>query len=61
MIDRYQIASQLGEDVLGAVYLADDTMLQRRVMCRHIEYGDNADAKDRDAVSYTHLTLPTKA
>ena len=56
MIDRYQIASQLGEDVLGAVYLADDTMLQRRVMCRHIEYGDNADAK---AVSYTHLTLPT--
>ena len=48
MIDRYQIASQLGEDVLGAVYLADDTMLQRRVMCRHIEYGDNADAKDSD-------------
>lgn len=48
MTDRYKIDSQIGEDVLGAVYLADDTMLQRRVMCRHIEYGDNPDAKQRE-------------
>ena len=41
MTDRYEIVSQLGEDVLGSVYLADDTMLQRRVMFRHVEYGDN--------------------
>ncbi len=48
MTDRYQIASQLGEGILGAVYLADDTMLNRRVMYRHIEYGDNQDAQKRD-------------
>ena len=48
MTERYEITSQLGEDILGAVYLADDTMLKRRVMCRHIEYGDHPDVKDRD-------------
>ena len=48
MTERYQITSQLGEDILGAVYLADDTMLQRRVMCRYIEYGDNPEVKTRD-------------
>ncbi|BDS07939.1 hypothetical protein NT6N_29790 [Oceaniferula spumae] len=47
MTDRYEIVSQLGHDQLGSVYLADDTMLQRRVMFRHIEHGDNVEAEER--------------
>lgn len=47
MIDRYEIVSQLGEDLLGAVYLADDTMLQRRVMFRHIEQADRKVVESR--------------
>lgn len=48
MTDRYEILSQMGEDVLGSVYLANDTMLQRRVMFRHIEYGENPLVESRD-------------
>ena len=48
MTDRYQIAKELGEDEFGVVNLADDTMLQRRVMLRHIEYGENPEVKARD-------------
>ena len=48
MSDRYEIATQLEEDVLGTVYLADDVMLKRRVMLRKIEYDDIEEAKNRD-------------
>ena len=48
MSDRYEIATQLEEDVLGTVYLADDVMLKRRVMLRKIEFDDAEEAKKRD-------------
>jgi len=46
MIERYEIASQLSEDVLGALYIADDTMLQRRVLCRHIAKSEDEERGD---------------
>ena len=47
MTERYEIVSQIGEDQLGSLYLADDTMLQRRVMFRHVEHGDSVAAASR--------------
>ena len=46
MKDRYVIASKLGEDILGSVYKADDTMLQRSVMMRHFENHHKAEDDD---------------
>ena len=48
MTDRYKIANELSKGVLGTVHLADDTMLQRQVMLRHIEYGENVGEESRD-------------
>jgi len=48
MNNRYKITEALGEDVLGTVHLAEDTMLQRRVMVRVIEHGESDKAKKRD-------------
>jgi len=48
MTERYEIGTQLEEDVLGTVYLAEDVMLQRRVRLRRIAYGDSEEVKKRD-------------
>ena len=48
MTDRYEMAFQIGEDAFGPVYLANDTMLKRRVMMRHISYGDSPEVQTRD-------------
>ena len=48
MTDRYEIAFQIGEDALGAIYVANDLMLKRRVMMRNIDYGDHPNVEIRD-------------
>ena len=48
MTDRYTKSNSLGVDILGSVYLAEDTMLQRRVVLRQIEYGEGKDKGSRD-------------
>ena len=48
MTDRYEMAFQIGEDAFGPVYLANDTMLKRRVMMRHISYGNSPELQTRD-------------
>ena len=44
--DRYEIIKSIGEGGMANVYLAYDTILDRRVAIKV-------------PVSYTHLTLPT--
>ena len=48
MTDRYTKSNSLGVDILGSVYLAEDTMLQRKVVLRQIEYGEGKDKGSRD-------------
>ena len=47
MTDRYTKSNSLGVDILGSVYLAEDTMLQRKVVLRQIEYGEGKDKGSR--------------
>jgi len=47
-MDRYKTISQLSSDVLGQAHLGDDTMLQRKVILRHIECAKNTDEKLTD-------------
>ena len=48
MADRYERINELSKGVLGTVYLAEDTMLQRQVMYRHIEQNGDSDQESRD-------------
>ena len=48
MADRYERINELSKGVLGTVYLAEDTMLQRQVMFRHIEHNGGSDQESRD-------------
>ena len=67
-MDRYEKVSQLSNDVLGDVYLAQDTMLTRQVIVRHIEHSeDDSDQSWKEKFSQyagrlsslRHPNLPT--
>ena len=49
-LDRYKVIRELGRGAIGTVYAARD-----------LSTGAVVALKTLDPVSYTHLTLPTKA
>ena len=59
LASRYLLEKRLGRGAMGQVYLArDQNLLTRQVAVKTVR-PDILNDEDLQAVSYTHLTLPT--